>query len=280
MSKIKRRSGIAVVNICGLLDWRPDVIYQVGVGVNHGEIDHMWESWPGVRFIGCEAHPGIVKSIEKSYPGELYEVAIGAERGKTKLYTKSRHKDGSSLYPHRNQHEHEGYHELGDVLMSTLDSMFASPMWKKWHVQNLPKILLWLDCEGSELDALRGGAEFLKSVQVVNVEMTSNPPGVGWADPIEVHQLLIASGFLRQSVHTNRSSSGQADCVYVRRELFKPEYCCCPCQITTNRLDMIIEFLESMRAVESYPKNENVDWIINVAKYGIEQAHEMENQCP
>ncbi len=235
MSKIKRRSGIAIVNICELIGWQPDVVYQVGVGVNHGEVDEMHDRWPGVQFVGCEPHPGIVSTVEKDYPGELYEVAIGAERGKTKLYTKSRHKDGSSIFPHRNQHEHERYHEIGDVLMSTLDSMFGPNDVRSCRAyQNHNRkdnVMLWLDCEGSELDALRGGTEFLKSVQVVNVEMTSKPPGTGWADPIEVHRLLNASGFLRQSVHTNRSAAGQADCVYVRRELFKPELCCCPCQL-------------------------------------------------
>lgn len=213
---LMRRSGVAIVLIANHLDWKPATVYQVGVGQYHQEVDVMREVWETCRFVGYEAHPGIYKEI-KDYPGALHNIAISDYIGKGKLQIKARHKDGSSLYGHTKHEERDSY-QIIEVPVKTLDSIYS--------VLPPEESLLWLDCEGGEAAALRGGLRFLQSITAVNVEMTSKPLGPDWCTPSEVHEILQSSGFFQQWIHTQRSSAGQYDAIYVRKDLFNPEYCC------------------------------------------------------
>ena len=227
MSRQMRRSGVSITFIMDMIGWKPDIVFQVGVGQYYKEVEVMQEAWPEVNFIGCEAHPRIANRLDKDYPGEIYECAVGNKIGKSTLYIKEKHKDGSSLYPHKVHQSNDVYNEV-EVLCTTLDRLFPNP--DKYGKD----ILLWIDCEGNELNTLEGGKNFLKSVQVVNVEMTSLPPSDGWCKPTEVHKWLMDNGFYRLWIHTQRSAAGQCDAVYVRPELFKSEVCCCPCEVTRH----------------------------------------------
>ncbi len=209
---------MAVGLIADALNWRADVLVQVGVGNYHQEVDVLTEEWPGLKVIGFEPHPDIFKGLGGSYPGTVYKIAISDYVGQATLYGKRRHKDGSSIYPHTSPNEREKYVEHA-VEVGTLDLYFSRPD---------DRVLLWLDCEGAELAALRGGEQFVKGVQVVNVELTANPPGDQWCDPLEAHRWLAERGFYNIHIHTHRIAAGQWDGVYVRKELFDPAYCCVP----------------------------------------------------
>ena len=227
-SRMLRRSGVAVGLVAESLGWKADVVYQVGIGLNHEEMDVLMEEWgpnsetyPGsqVKIIGCEPHPEM--DFTDNYPGIVHQVALSNYEGTAKLYSKKRHKDGSSLHPH-NERGDESYKTIG-VPVTTLDTLFP-------RIEP-GRVLLWLDCEGSELAVMQGGSAFLKQVDVVNIELTARPPGVGWCTPVQAHQYLVSQGFWLQWIHTQRIDSGQNDGVYVRPKLFKPEYCCVPHEI-------------------------------------------------
>jgi len=238
-SRLLRRSGISVGLVAEVLGWRPDWVIQVGVGLFHEEADALREKidddhkeehvlkseWPDCRFVGFEPHPGTFRQVEDSYPGHLIQKAISDRHGTATFYMKKRHADGSSLHFHDLLSEDERSKvSKFDVELVTLDSIFTN---------GYPsgKILLWLDCEGSELAALRGGESLLERVEVVNVEMASKPPSSGWCSPGEVHVHLAARGFWLQWIHTQRISAGQCDVIYVRSNLFRPEYCCVPHEV-------------------------------------------------
>jgi FkbM family methyltransferase len=216
-SYLLRRSGIAVGLVADLLGWKADLCVQVGIGSFHQEIDVLHEEWPSCRFIGFEPHPGIVSEIERKgdYPGTVIKAAISNRQGTATLYLKNHHSDGSSLHSIDDSKREE-------VSVTTLDSVTLPGMYRKEH------ILLWIDCEGSELAALQGGYGFCKYVEFINVECTAKPYYAGWADPREIHKLLIAYGFVRQHVHTHRMSAGQYDAIYVKKHLFNPLYSCDP----------------------------------------------------
>ncbi len=227
VSRLIRRSGISVCLIADLLKWDCDIVYQIGIGQRPEEIDVMKEMWPNVEFIGCEPNPQIVETIKPIYLGEIHEVALSNYIGTSILYAKKRHKDGSSLFPHIMEHDHDRYMEY-EVEVTTIDTLFPNGC-KDKHV------LLWMDCEGSELSAIKGGLNFIKDVEFINIEMTAKPPGTGWGDAVEVHKLLRSLGFFLQWQHTQRSSAGQCDCIYVRPHLFQEEFCSSPYSIIDYR---------------------------------------------
>lgn len=219
-SKLLRRSGISAALICDHIGFAPDCMYQIGIGMNHGELDVFTQVWEGLKLFGCEPHPQILRGLRDVYPGTLYEVAVSDHVGKATLYSKPRHKDGSSLMPHTTCTNDRQY----TVEVTTIDTL-----WPDGPVGQHP--ILWVDCEGSELKALNGGVKFVEKVEVINVEMTSKEMGTGWCRPEEVHQWLLGHGFRRQWVHTQRAWVGQVDAIYVRPHLFQAHICCCPCEM-------------------------------------------------
>lgn len=228
VSRILRRSGIAIVEIAELLDnWVPKLVIQVGVGTHHEEVAVMQEAWPGVAFIGFEAHP-IIYGYLGDYPGQLINKAIAAEQGEVTMRHHRRHKDGTSIGTIGSRTDEPDDWEEITVPTTTLDAEIVL-------LGGNRNRLLWLDCEGSELEALKGGTELLERVDVVNIEMTSKPKLEGWPDPCVIHQWLVEQGFYRQWVHTQRPSAGQCDVIYVRRHLFKEQYCSCPCEVMRYR---------------------------------------------
>lgn len=224
VSKLLRRSGIAAVHISRLLGWSPKMVYQAGIGLHWQEIDCFKECWPDLRFVGCEPHPHLYSSLKKSgkYPGEIHPVALGDHVKTATLYYRQRHRDGSSLN-HLYDKENVTTKQV-EVEVNTLDNLFGAT------VGDVKPILLWLDCEGSELDVIKGGKEFIKHVDMINVEMTGKPPADGWCKPWDVHRALIDYGFVLQYIHTFRSHQGQYDAVYVRPQMFRLEYSCSPCR--------------------------------------------------
>jgi len=222
-SKMLRRSGVAVGIVAEYLEWKADIIYQVGVGNQHEEMTVLMEEWgPELKIIGCEPHPEIDLSEGSSYPGFVHQVAVSNYCGDTILHSKRRHKGGSSLHPHIRKRSDDNYKEIR-VPVTTLDLLFPTP--------EAGRLLLWLDCEGSELAVMQGGTNFLKRVDVVNIELTAKAPGVGWATPVQMHNHLVERGFWLQYLHTQRMGNGQNDGIYVRPELFKSGYCCLPHEI-------------------------------------------------
>jgi len=223
--RLLRRSGIAVVLVAELLEWEPTVIFEVGIGVKHPEVDIFRHAWPTVDIIGFEPHPGIALGIKK-FPGLLHRIALGRKPGQGTLYYSPNHRDGASLFAG------DPNLESADVEIDSLDNLYGNLNWKRKD----DRVLLWMDCEGSELDVLIGGEDFVKDVDVINVEMTGVPLRRGWPDPVEVNRWLLDHGFWLQFIHTHRITSGQNDVVYVKSGLFRPEYCSSPLQVEQWRL--------------------------------------------
>ncbi len=215
-SRLLRRSGIGVTQVGNAIGWKADTVYHVGVGQYHEELDVMQEKWDGVRLIGFEPHPGLAKKLKEEYPGEFYWTALGDKPGMGTLHVKKKHKDGSSLYPHFQTRVDETYDKI-EVPITTLDLLFR-------HAGG-GHVLLWLDCEGNELNVLKGGENFIQYIEMVNVETTAKAPGTGWCSAEDVDNWLVAHGFFRQWTHTLRCHIGQCDVVYVRDYMFNPDCC-------------------------------------------------------
>lgn len=234
VSRVLRRSGVAIVQVAEALNWIPDIVYQAGVGLNCQEVDVMRECWPDVKFVGFEPHPDTFRSLSLKYPGVLVQTAVGSTTGYGTLYAKRRHRDGSSLARLYVTDKDPSFDEI-QVQVRTLDEIVGRPT---------GKILLWLDCEGWELQALQGATRFIQSVDVINVELTGAKQGDGWSDMADVHTWLLQREFFALVHHTQRLCAGQVDSVYVKPHLFRPEICSSP--------QSLIEFRQwEMKRIES-----------------------------
>ena len=182
----------------------------------------MKKAFPKCQYIGFECYPTIAYDLQKVYPGKLYNYAISDYNGVGTVYYRHRGKNACCMYPFREEHFGDGDVQ---VITRTLDGFFEE------HGIPEGNIMLWMDCEGSELAGLQGAEKFLPHVGVVNVEVTGKPRNDGWCHPTDVHNWLNDHGFLRQHLHTQRSCIGQCDSIYLPYSLFKPEYCFCPCQV-------------------------------------------------
>lgn len=220
-TSLLRRSGVALYNVANQLGWSPTMIFQVGIGCYYKEVEVFQEAWPEADLIGWEPFPSVVQL--RDYPGLLVRKALGRHVGKVRLFWDPAHVNGASIY-----HDPTNPRlESAEVEMDVLDNYYDKIAWK----QADERPLLWLDCEGSELDVLVGGEKFVSEIDVINVELTGRPLRASWPSAVMVNRWLLDHGFLLQFVHTQRMASSQVDAIYVRPNLFLPEYCCCPLQV-------------------------------------------------
>ncbi len=202
---------------------QPDCIFTVGLG-HGGEIGQLEEVWPDAKYFACEPHPGLINNAIGQYPGTLFPFAIGREDGETTLYHKRRHICGSSLFNRRMRGD-----KKITVQRRTLDSLLRD------HGPFGEYILLWLDCEGSELDALDGGEKFLDSVPWINLEMSVRPVRPGWPDHFQVHSFLSKAGFFRMNTHSHvwnyeGGENFSYDALYVRPGCINWNQVSCPAE--------------------------------------------------
>lgn len=228
MSRIHRRSGSAVVQYLSLIEFTPDIAVIAGVGCHSGEVECLLEEYPDIELYGFEPHPSTFKAISKTFPGRLFQLALSNEVKKQILYGKSKHKDGASLFPKIIEKDRLECKEF-EVQCTTLDETL---FFDKVPPLSNRNGILWLDCEGNESSALCGGKGFIEQcISVINCEMTGKPRSIGWCKPVDVHKILTEYGFLLSWSHTHRSTCGQYDAIYLRKEIFRPEYCSSPASI-------------------------------------------------
>jgi len=168
----------------------PNTLYDIGVGPK-SEWRTLREEYPRLKVFGCEPHPKMYADLlAAKFPGPLYPVAISDQQGRAKFHVAASNRMCSSLLPIPYANDGAAI-EVDCITLDEFDAMAGKP----------DRIVLWIDIEGAELAAFRGGAELLASGRVrwINLEERRNghKPTEGWADPLEVHNLLKAAGYVR-----------------------------------------------------------------------------------
>lgn len=222
-SKIKRRSGTAFTSYMKLIDFTPNFVIMAGVGVNCEEIDVMREEW-GDRFelYGFEPSKSSFDTLKKNFPGLLHNDAVWNENCVKRLHVKPGWKDGSSLFESKDE-EDQRKRQQQVVQCIKLDTLFEKHM----EDGDFESGALWLDCEGSELQALQGAEKLIECVDAINVEMTCLGRGVGWSKTNAVNDWLEEHGFIQMFIHTIRPPIGQFDAIYVRDRIYNPDLTHC-----------------------------------------------------
>lgn len=212
-SKAHRRSGSAVFEFLEQSGITPTCLYLAGVGVSHDDASVFHEIWPSSYITGFEPNPISYQGLKETFPGTVLPYALSDTKASRPLYYSHSWKNGSSLYPPEIDNR-----RLHSTLVDTVrlgDYFFPEGG------------LLWLDCEGEELAALRGAGIRLSFFSAINIEITGRPRGDGWSSPLDVHRYLIKHGFYQAYVHTIRTVRAQFDAIYVRKEHFNPDTCSC-----------------------------------------------------
>lgn len=132
----------------------PKAMYDMGVGVFQ-EFITLKLFYPEMELFGCEPCPGEYQELQKLFNGALLPIAIGETPGKTTLYASKLGIGGSTTIYHPGR---SGMEEI-EVDVWTLDQF------DEWAGKP-SDILLWMDIEGRELDALKGGTQLLSSGRV------------------------------------------------------------------------------------------------------------------
>jgi FkbM family methyltransferase len=182
----------------------PQALYDIGVGLK-SEWRTLRKLYPQLKVFGCEPHPATYQSLLRDgFPGALAKVAIGEAEGKATLFDIAADAKRASLLP-----------------LAESERQIPTDVWTlDREMGRQDRILLWMDIEGSELPALRGGTELLESGRVrwINLEERRNGdcPASGWTDPAELHAFLTSHGFVRDADY-NRHPTHQ-DAIYVHRE--------------------------------------------------------------
>lgn len=221
-----RRRGSATFEFIRMIQWKPACLIMAGVGVDHADVSDFHEDFPEARVVGFEPNRHSVECLKPTFPGELLNLALSDTSGPRSLFFHHNWKNGSSLHlpSDRTSRMRE---ETVNTLRLDQFSVF-------------PETLLWLDAEGEELRILQGAGEALQRVPMINVEMTGVPRSATGCLPLDVHKFLVGAGYFQVYTHTIRTVRGQFDAIYIRANLFKPEYCSC--------LDSTVRFLESRDA--------------------------------
>lgn len=164
--------------------------------------------WPGLTVLGFEPYePMRLWQMANGWPGNpesLMACALSDHAGTATMYLHAdpEQQRGSSL-------EHPRGGGSVEVSTTTLDVIQDA-------YQFAPNsIMLWLDIEGHELEALRGGRAMLAvgAVSYVNVEILARKAG----DGEKIHRLLTNAGL--ELVHVWNEQPGMVeDRFYRRRE--------------------------------------------------------------
>lgn len=160
----------------------PATLYDIGVGPKT-EAQTLRSLWPDLEVFGVEPLPDIHGGLD-DFPGPLLEATIGFGNETTISWDSPLTASVVDTTPRKFSRT---------VRTVTLDEFD----WANGHPGG---ILLWMDIEGAELEALRSGPRLLKSGRVSWINTEERRPGhesPGWPTGQEIEEYLRPYGFER-----------------------------------------------------------------------------------
>lgn len=174
---------------------QPSNVIHVGVGDAEDAVT-LKKHWKDARFIGIDPHH---KAPAPKYPGEFIRGAIARKPGFVTFYRRPSWQRSSMFSFEKRSQSPESVYAI------TLD-MLA-------HEFNIRgTVVLWLDCEGSELFALLGGKKLVDNqVTWANIEIEGNyerslaPPKEDVAMFMEQHGFKFMKQVRRDAIYKKRT---------------------------------------------------------------------------
>ena len=157
--------------------------FDLGPGVLQSEA-YRKELWKNYTIIGVEPDPIRYRTLKKSFPGTLLNLAIADTIGTMQFVA---HPTSGYI-----AHGYPGLTELHEVETITVDSLDEK-------YGPFDEIAIWADIEGSELKMLKGATEVLKKTKWINLELHTGPKTDEWCRSSDVFKFLIDLGFVPNS---------------------------------------------------------------------------------
>ncbi len=185
-------------HISTLIGNPPEAMYDIGVG-DHSEWRVLGQQYPDMAIFGCEPNPSCFQDLSARFSGTLLNVAISQETGRRTMYCPADQRMRSTL-----NGPIDGYDDSFKAEAITLDEFDI-------RCGQPDRVLLWVDIEGAELDALMSGENLLASGRVrwINLEVREDVPHAAWCRYREVNQYLYERGFSKVAEY-NRCRNPEA----------------------------------------------------------------------
>lgn len=155
----------------------PKTLLNIGVGPRHNNEASVFKRlWPNIQIIGLEPNIETFRDRIVDYPGKLYPWALWSTPIIKKIMTVRKSPGKSSMFMPHSQWIGKWSYNIGKTCDEVLVSCVTLDQLDK--VLNYPvDIFLWMDIEGAELEALRGGCSLLASGRVnwIDMEVSHKP---------------------------------------------------------------------------------------------------------
>jgi len=138
----------------------PNYFWDIGVGPKT-EYLTLKKIYPEMKCLGLEPREEMFKSLKSKFPGLLLPYAISDKKGNVELHINNNLAEASGIIPSIIPNKKVSY-KVPALTLDEIDDYLSQP----------ENILLWMDIEGAELIALKGGKKVLKSGRIkwINLE--------------------------------------------------------------------------------------------------------------
>lgn len=173
--------------------------FVIGGPADGDEAQTVVDRHPHVQCIGFEPSTELYKKqLSMRFPGKLHNYALWSRTCTLELSVPVHGPRSGSMV-----HEFADAKYRESVIATTLDSELAlNPFMRD--------VVLWLDCEGAELEILAGGAKFLERCLLINLESRDD------AMTEEYNALLLPLGFRKLKTWNVGAVCGMCDVIYGR----------------------------------------------------------------
>lgn len=178
------KSAEDVVRILAKDNYVPEVALFIGTG-DASEVPVLQKAWPNCKMLGFDAHKRMAEQANNILPTEHVAIVENTYVKEATLYERASLASASSLWPKPGSRSNHAT----TVRAMTIDKIACN------HNLFGRRVFLWLDCEGSELNAFKGGLSLVKENRWLHLEVWPEPDRPGWPPADVVDKWLKDQGY-------------------------------------------------------------------------------------